>query len=122
MSLEIIEFIFLIVGTIAACIAAMPTIKSWLPIKLTSEEQAILKLALSNPDFNGIIEYNLEPKPIVKSPYKHNETIKVNIEVLELREKKLLQILEGNFGQPKGSVWFQLTRKGYTLAKRLSRK
>ena len=76
MSLEIIEFIFLIVGTIAACIAAMPIIKSWLPIKLTSEEQAILRLALSNPEFNGIIEYNLEPKPIVKSPYKHNKTIK----------------------------------------------
>ncbi len=120
MSLEVLESVLLVVGTVAACIAAVPVVKSWIPTKLTKEERAILKLALSNPNFKGILEYNLEPESIVKSPYKHNETIGVSSEILELREKQLLQVLEGNFGQPAGSVWFQLTAKGYAAAKRLS--
>ncbi|MGF1713268.1 hypothetical protein ITG09_06820 [Vibrio cyclitrophicus] len=120
MSLEVLESVLLVVGTVAACIAAVPVIKSWVPTKLTREERAILKLALSNPTFKGILEYNLEPESIVKSPYKHDETIGVSAEILELREKQLLQVLEGNFGQPAGSVWFQLTAKGYAVAKRLS--
>ncbi|MUK51478.1 hypothetical protein [Aliivibrio fischeri] len=119
MSFDIVGMIMAAIGAIAACIAAVPVIKTWLPIKLSDKEQNILKLSVGSASFNGIFEYNLEPKPIVKIPYQHHKVITVNTEILELREKGLIRIMEGSFGQPQGSVWYQLTSKGYSLAKRI---
>lgn len=116
---EIIGLIISSIGTIAACIAAYPIIKSWMPLKISSNEKDILKLAIKNPKFNGIIEYNLEPMPYVKSPYRHNETIDVTIELLELRDKDLIQVMDSSFGKPERTEWYQLTAKGYSIAKRL---
>ncbi|HAS6021925.1 TPA: hypothetical protein ACGUVV_004801 [Vibrio vulnificus] len=59
MSLEVLESVLLLVGIVAACIAAVPVIKSWIPTKLTKDERAILKLALSNPNFKRDLRIQL---------------------------------------------------------------
>ncbi|MPW31906.1 hypothetical protein F9L16_23405 [Agarivorans sp. B2Z047] len=117
MSLEVYELVFLVIGTAAACIAAAPVVSSWIPIRLSSKERLILQMSISNDVFNGIIQHNLEPKSTVQVPFQHAEQVEVSQELLELRDKGLVRPINTNVGQPAGTIWYQITEKGYKLTK-----
>ena len=63
----------------------------------------------------------IQKEPFVRIPFGHSET-PVNTELLKLREKGLIQPLEGNFQQAEETTWYQLTAKGHALAKTYSKK
>jgi len=121
---EIIGLSVGILGAIAACIAAVPVVASWLPIDLSDNEKAILRLAVKYDDYPGIIQYYIEPVvdrtgPCVNSPYK-NDYLDVTFEILELRDKGLLAIMDGTHQSRGNAVWYQLTGKGFKTAKSLA--
>lgn len=112
------------IGSIAACIAAYPIIVSFLPMRLSDTEKNILKLSLSNESYPGIIQYYISPlggraKPHVNSPYLDTH-LEVKFEMLELRDKGLIQVMDGASSGRNNAIWYQVTSKGYKVAKRLA--
>lgn len=94
-----------------------------MPIKLTDKEKKLLELALKYDDYPGVLRYCLIPpndrgSSCVNAPYK-SETIEVKFEILELRDKGLISVMDGNSQSRGEAVWYQLTRYGYKVAKKL---
>ena len=110
------------IGTVAACIAAFPIVIGWMPQELSDIEKQILNLSLDNDKYPGIIQYYVEPlgnkaKPHVNAPYSSNH-VDVMFEVLDLREKGLIQVMDNISSGRENVLWYQLTVKGYKLAKK----
>ncbi|WP_439437292.1 hypothetical protein [Salinivibrio costicola] len=123
---QIVSISIATVGTIAACIAAFPIVKSWLPLRLSNTEKELLSLSLKNENYPGIIQYYLEPiagrkKPHANSPCSPDH-VEVKFEILELREKGLIDLMDTASTGRSNLMWYQLTTRGYKLAKRLEAK
>ncbi|WP_281628842.1 hypothetical protein [Vibrio sp. St2] len=123
---QIVSIAIATVGTIAACIAAIPIVKSWLPLRLLNTEKELLSLSLKNENYPGIIQYYLEPiggrtKPHANAPYSPDH-VEVKFEILELREKGLIDLMDTASTGRSNLMWYQLTTRGYKLAKTLEAK
>lgn len=115
-----------LIAAIAAVISAIPTVKDWLPPKLTKKERDILRLALADDKFPNTICFVCGAgKAYVQTPYKHRSNIPVESEVSRLISKGLLIHIDSELKQGLLNyklIWLMLTEKGIRAAKRVRHK
>lgn len=113
-----------LISSVAAVIAAIPIIQGWRSPSMSDSEKAVLRIALSNAEYPGIIQYWVHALadrngPHVSAPYMQNH-INVTDEILRLRDINLISAMDRMPNQHEACIWYQLTAKGYRVAKGLS--